>query len=201
MRIVSNLTEAEVVATFLRAEIDSPTWSPFILSRLLRLGKDRHLIDSPLYQEPDNRLRSDILGRTDPAGYRAGLFVHFPQELLWQRVVLDRLELERISYINQNKWLRLSGNTGKAIDAANRINSGFRESDLVEKIISTSKTCIPDISSVPEIILVSKGISAPPVALEGNTRITAYLMHSSLAELSVIIGLSSELSSWLQRNF
>jgi hypothetical protein len=200
MHTIDEIPESQVVVAFLHAEIDSPTRGKCILPRLAAIGRGRKLIDVPIYDDSENKLRSDVLGRTSDHGYRAGLFIHFPETISWQRAVLNRQELDEVRYINHAKWLALSGDTGKASDAANRINHGFQGSDLLPKILATANL-LSERPSAVEIILVSIDSSTCPVTLEGNTRLTAYLMQSSLTELSVIIGFSPELTKWLKRRF
>jgi hypothetical protein len=201
MMSIQTIEEDEMVATFLKAEINSPRWKESITNSLAQYGKDRRLIDQPdLMNADDNVTRSHVLGSY--RGYKLNkyLFTDFPNDVQWQKVVLDIKDLRCIRYLkNCPAWSELSGGTLLAADAARRIQDGIINSEEVIKVINDIRSAVELLKngqSFPEIILVAQSDFNQPIVLEGHVRLTAYLLVPSGAPISAILGHSSSLWKW-----
>src|SRR5436189_6456773 len=86
-------TENDMIAAFLRAEIDSSRYGRFIEPVLAEVGLDRRIIDQPdLVDEAQNRLRKRLLAfRGYPQEF---LFRGFPLDATWRRVGLEPRDFE-----------------------------------------------------------------------------------------------------------
>src|SRR5438067_1255396 len=110
MRHLGAISEREMVAHFLKTELDSVRFTQQLLELLQRDGMDRRIIDEPNLQNPaENAYRSRLLG--DYRGYKRGegIFRFVPDEAAWHRYALSREELARVRYINDDYWVELSG--------------------------------------------------------------------------------------------
>src|SRR5579872_3666695 len=93
-------SEHDMVASFLRAEINSSRYDDQILQPLTQRGLSRRLIDAPnLADAAENAARKWLLGFR---GYetRNLLFTGFPMDTQWRRVTLAPQDLARLRYAN-----------------------------------------------------------------------------------------------------
>jgi hypothetical protein len=126
MRIVESVSEDEMIAVFLKAEINSPRFGDSILNHLSHHTLDRHLIDDPdTSNEHDNQRRRDILDAYRSYTQKGDLFENFPQTMTWWRVALSRDDLTRVRYIKYSYWIELSSGTRRPVDAAPNIRNGM----------------------------------------------------------------------------
>jgi hypothetical protein len=198
MRLLRPATEAEMVATFLRGELDSERFGPE-LRRLLALGG--HALS--LVTEPDltdaaaNAVRASLLDDYRAYERRDGLFGGFPHDVEWTRAALTREEVLSILYIDWDWWLRLSGGTRRPFDAAARIRAGLvpgAEPQTDEPIAARLGSDDPP----PPLIVVTTPAREPLVLLEGHVRLTAYALFPDYlpAELEVLLGVSDGMEAW-----
>ena len=184
-----------MVATFLRAEINSPRFGQLILHLLQKDNVDRKVIDTPnVHDKAENVYRDTLLGEC--RGYRRneGIFKNFPDDVRWYRVLLDRFDLEKVKYINYNYWTDLSGGSRLALDTANRVEAGMVEKETAEWFLS-AVDAVKRGACFPELILVSNSREKDLVVLEGHLRLTAYLLASDCLprELPAIVGYSKRM--------
>jgi hypothetical protein len=198
MRIVRESSEAEVVAAFLRAELDSSRYRDTVLALLDEVGEDERLLRSPTITDAsENKLRATLLDRYRGWLGRQGLFGGFPKRVDWLRVALTRDEVLAILYINWDWWLRVSGGSRRPLDAATRIRAGDVPGSTVEEhepIAARLRSPDPP----PELIVVAPPDHARLVLLEGHFRLTAYALFPEwLPEpLEVFLGTSASISRW-----
>jgi hypothetical protein len=198
MRVLRSVSEAEVIATFLRAELDSPRYGDTIRELLAADGRDVSLIARPdVANSDDNAYRDSLLGRYRGWTSRIGLFNGFPHEVAWSRVALTRDEVLSILYIDWDWWLRISGGTRRPRDAARRIRAGEipgataePEEPLAARLAATEK--------LPGLIAVAPSDHSKLVLLEGHVRLTAYALFPSYLppELEIYLGVSDEIEAW-----
>ena len=100
MRFLRPATEAEVVETYVRAELDSP-----------RFGE---------------RTRAALAGHRDPAAALAatrgwsrneGMFEGWPEAVKWWRVAMTPDEVCALLFIDWDWWLTVTGGTRRPVDA------------------------------------------------------------------------------------
>jgi hypothetical protein len=122
---VRNASEHEVVALFLRTEIQSPRYAAQLLRLLDEDGANRAIVDGPdTSNSAGNAYRLALFTKFRGYGDRQGYFQDFPRDVSWQRVVLSPGELLQARYIDYDYWVELSGGSRLAPDAARNIRAG-----------------------------------------------------------------------------
>lgn len=193
MRTLRSITEDEMVAVFLRAELDSPRFGQRLRQLLCRDGIAENMVRQPdLHDAAANRRRRDLLAEFRGYGRNSELFHNFPDEIAWERVVLERGDLQGIEYIDYPYWFELAGGSRRARDAARRITAGVLPREQVAGYW-TLADLVRQGRAFPELILVGKSPRDDLVVLEGHARVTAYLMAAAYLppELEAIVGYSA----------
>ncbi|HST19307.1 MAG TPA: hypothetical protein VLK36_16825 [Gaiellaceae bacterium] len=198
MRIIGAATEDEMIAAFLRAEVDSERYGEKLLAILARDGRGVEVLRAP---DPavaaDNRYRRRVLDEHRAYERREGLFNGLPSRVDWARAALTAREVLEIRYIDWDWWLTLSGGSRSPLDAARRIRAGEIAgitADAGDEAIAAAA------ATSPELIAVTTPSHAPLVLVEGHARLTAYaLFPASLPEeLEILLGVSDEIAEWVQ---
>jgi hypothetical protein len=193
MRILRPATEDEVVATFLRAELDSGRYGPVLRQLLERDGVDVDVLARPdLADSEANRYRSSLLDEYRGFERRIGLFGGFPERVDWHRAALSRDEVLEILYIDWDWWLEISDATRLPKVAADKIRRGEVPGSTVEE----HRTLL-DVPQ-PELIVATTPDHAKLVVLEGHFRLTAYAMFPDLLpdELEIYVGEAEGMDVW-----
>jgi hypothetical protein len=198
MRTIEKITEEEVVAVFLMTEINSPRFSTAILHILEKDNVERKVVDCPnLHDEAENAYRAALLGEF--RGYRRDkkIFVDFPDNVQWERVLLNRQELERIKYIDWDYWLEISDNTRLASETVKKVRLEMVDEEEARGYWAISDALKRGLE-FPELILVSESKEDHLVLLEGHVRLTGYLLAPEYLplELSAIVGCSERMGEW-----
>jgi hypothetical protein len=197
MRVLSRVDEAEVVAAFLRAELESERFGPAIREALARDGVVPALVGAPeVTDEGQNAYRRELLGELRGWGRGKWLFGGFPEEIDWFRAALTPDEVASVLYIDWDWWLTLSGGSRRPADAAARIRSGEAPGspEWHEPIARRLHSGRP----LPELILVRAGPESRLVVLEGHVRLTAFMLFPEALppELELFLGESEQIVSW-----
>jgi hypothetical protein len=197
MRLLHPVSEDEVVAVFLRGELDSSRYGEKLSAILARDGRDLRVLRSPdLGDAETNAYRRQLLDEYRAYERRDGLFLGFPQAVEWFRAALERDEVLDILFINWKWWLELSGGTRRPRDAASRIRAGEVAgvtADEDEPLAQASAT-------QPELIAATTPAHSPLVLVEGHFRLTAYALFPEYVpeELEILLGVSDEMGDWCQ---
>jgi len=183
--------EAEVVAEFLGAEIDSNRWDQAIISRMPGLGLTPRQIRQPdLTDETANRQRASLLGQY--RGWRGNdyLFRGFPSEVEWALVRLDRTDFVKVRYANSPEWQELSRQTWDPQKGANRVKGGDSTIPAVIPVanIKAIATGLRDGRTFPPLIAVQARASDLIVLIEGHSRFTACCMVTKCESVDVLLG-------------
>jgi hypothetical protein len=121
MRIIRGGSEPEVVAAFLRGELDSPRYRERIRELLPAAGLGESALLAPELEDAEaNSRRARVLEEHRAWLRRDGLFGGFPEEVEWRLVGLHPDEVLSILYIDWDWWLRISDGTRLPLDAAAR---------------------------------------------------------------------------------
>jgi len=192
MRIVRAAREAEVVAAFLRAELESPRWGARLQAFL-----DEDARDAAVLQDPGaDAYRAELLDRHRGWLRRQGLFAGLPTELEWSLAALAPDEVLAIRYINWDWWLTASGGSRRPEDAAGRIRRGeIPGVTVAEHEPIAAQLAAPD---APELIAVGPPDFGSLVLLEGHARLTAAALFPDRLppELDLFVGASSDIQRW-----
>ncbi|HEY4347623.1 MAG TPA: hypothetical protein VGM80_08530 [Gaiellaceae bacterium] len=191
------MSEDEMIATFLRAEIDSARYGEKLGGLLAGAGHDPAVLRNPdLTNVRDNAFRRALLDEHRAYGRREGLFDGFPPDVEWFRAELSQDEVLDILFIDWDWWLAISGGTRKPRDAARLIRAG--QIAGVDAAGHEDVAAALDRSGQPELIAVAARAGAQLVLVEGHYRLTAYaLFPEHLPDrLEVIVGLSERITGW-----
>jgi hypothetical protein len=101
-------------------------------------------------------------------------------------------ELATVRYVDYDYWVELSGGTCLAIDAAPRIRAGVAPFGVSSEWALGMAQAVADGARFPPLILITTGPSGALVVLEGQARLTAYMLcpHRLPPELEVLVGSS-----------
>lgn len=198
MRIIEQIAESEMVATFLRAEINSLRFGASILLILERDGVERKIIDEPDENNAaENEYRDWLLGEL--RGYKRNeeLFDSFPNDIEWYRILLNRADFLQIKHMNYSYWIDLSGGSRLVADAVKRLAAGEIEKATARWIRAAANSVEQGVL-FPEIILVGQNRRSDLIILEGHLRATGYLASLDYLppELSAIVGYSEKIAEW-----
>jgi hypothetical protein len=197
LRKIDAISEDEMIATYLYAELHSPRFSKKVEAYLQQYAAGLRIVQSPdLRDEQENALRRTILGAYRGYGQGWGYFQGFPEQLRWERVGLSRQEVEQIKYIDYDYWVELSGGSRLAANGAMRVLAGHDIFGLSSKYFVDIAEILKRGTSFPPLILVGPNEESYLVVMEGHTRLTAYLIAPEHlpAELEVIVGFSEQIT-------
>jgi hypothetical protein len=186
-------TEDEMIAAFLRAEVDSPRWNDYVKAGLVVLGSERSLIDAPdLSDSLQNGLRRRLLGYR---GYhrRDLLFTGFPSDVTWRRVYLEAHDLENMQYIAHSNWSELSNGTRLVSFGARNLHR-YSSDERFQQIIPIAEAVRAG-NRFPPLIAVQHQ-EGHLVLIEGHSRATAYVMAGSVETAEAFVGSSPSMSNW-----
>ena len=174
MRILRTATEDEVLATFVRAELDSPRYGKTVSKLMKRVGDNPRAILNAYRSWPDQ-----------------GLFYGFPRQVDWFRAALSPEEVLDILYINWDWWLTVSGGSRSPRDAARLTRSGEATVDEEDEVVARAARINPELIAV-------RAPGSYLVLLEGHVRLTSYALFPEYLppELEIYLGESPEMPGW-----
>ena len=116
MRKIRDISEDEMIAVFLQAELNSVRFRQDIEAYLQQERIDPHILHAPDWRNAqENALRRAILGIHRGYGRNEGYFIGFPTDVRWERVTLTREELEQVRYVNGNRQITHFANLNLAV--------------------------------------------------------------------------------------
>jgi hypothetical protein len=198
MELLREISEDEMIAVFLRAELASERFGGAIRSLLARADLTPRLVQHPnLADAAENLARRRLLDDHRAYERRDGLFGGFPRDVAWHRALLAPNEVLDILFINWDWWLTLSGGSRRPRDAAARIRAGEipgQTPDEDEPIAAALRRSL----SPPELIALTTPGLQPLVLVEGHVRLAAYALfpHYLPRRLEILLGLSPNATAW-----
>src|SRR5712691_3315891 len=200
MRLLHPISEDEVVAVFLRGELDSSRYGEKLQALLARDGRALDVLRRPnLADSNENSYRRQLLDEHRAYDRREGMFIGFPRQIDWFRAALSAEEVLDILFIDWDWWLELSRGSRRPRDAAQRIRDGEVpgvSAEEHEPLAAALRTG----SRQPQLIAVTTSAHSPLVLVEGHYRLTAYALFPAYLpqELEILLGASDEITSWCQ---
>lgn len=199
MRILSNSSEAEMIACFLRGELTSRRFGPGLRAALTEAGLSERLVANPdLSDEHQNRARGDLLGVTRGYGQNRDVFDEsFPAKagVRWVRAELSQAELARVRYIDDSYWNELSGGSRLPVEAARRIEEGVRAFGVPNRRFIDAARAVARGKHFPPLILAGRRLD-DLVCLEGNLRLTGHALAGFPVEVECLIGTAPAMGRW-----
>ena len=192
MKILRPLTDAEVVSTFIRAELNSQRFRTKLLNVAKALGvSEVELLDSNTADDQLNENRRDVLVHARP-----GIMKTLPDDVVWHEVLLSAEEWLRIQYINDEPWAVFSDNTRLVSLGATK---ALQEPDrtIHQRMIEIHKK-MQHGERIEKIILLADPGLTKIVVVEGHVRATSYValgIHGA-AEIPVVLGTSQHPEKW-----
>jgi hypothetical protein len=201
MRELTRLTEHDMIAAFVRAELHSERFGTAVRTAMRRYRVALRAVEHPDTGDPrQNAQRLAILRDYRRYGLDRSLFDGFPyDDVVWSRVALRRDEVLAIRYIDDEYWVELSGGTRLPTEAARRLGAGQAdpESEYGGGFLRVAAALDASVS-FNEMIAVTAGGDSPLVALEGHLRLTAYALRPERIPdpLTVVLGTSPNMPRW-----
>src|SRR5437764_1330916 len=126
MRELERLTEHDMIAAFVHAELHSERFGAAVRAAMRRHGVRRRVVERPdTSNDAQNAQRLAVLRDYRRYGLDNSLFTGFPyDDVVWARVALTHDETQAIRYIDDDYWVDLSGGTRLPTEAARRIRAG-----------------------------------------------------------------------------
>jgi hypothetical protein len=198
VELLRSIGEDEMIAVFLRGELESERFGGAIRALLARNRVDEAVVHGPDFADAaQNKARRRLLDDHRAFERREGLFDGFPSDVAWHRAALSPDEVLDILFIDWDWWLELSGGSRQPRDAARRIRAGVaRDADVAghEPIAAAlRRTPLP-----PELIALTTPDLRPLVLVEGHVRLTSYAVFPEYLpeRLEILLGISREAASW-----
>jgi hypothetical protein len=202
MRRLRSSSEAEMVALFLRTELEAARFQAHLQVLLERAGLPERIITDPdLDDAGENQARRQLLAQ-HRGDYRGGtgMFQGFPSDTRWTWMAITPAELSRVRYIDDDYWVELSGGTRLATEAATRIRAGVAPFGVPSDWALGMARALAGGARFPPLILVTARHEdeGDMVVLEGHARLTAFMLRPDALppELDVLVGSSPSLPGW-----
>lgn len=185
MKRLRRITEAEVIAEFLKAEFYHPEYD-----------RDRQKFETFVYApdltaETDNAIRRALLFRR-----RATMWRELPDDVQWWEVEFDYQDLAKVNVFPRAQWRRISDGNFQALHVAERIrkqlNNG-KNGELLSKI-QVLRTRLQTDGPKTTVMLIGIDDERPLTLLEGNHRFISSLLlprEIVLRRLRLVCGFSA----------
>lgn len=196
MKLGKPTTQEAMVASWLRAECDSPRFAKPIKNAVARGAIKQTLITNPdLASTDDNAQRLALLRRVSRDNLR-----RFPwQSMRWHQLQLESKNEVGQLYTNPGMvWLAISHGTRQLSRAAEFIASIPETHDPHSHVLAIQERIAAGEKLEPPILVTSDAqLTRPLVILEGSLRLVAhYLAESSSLPVSCLVGISPRIESW-----
>jgi hypothetical protein len=167
MKKLLRVTEAEVLAAFLKAEFYHPEYEG-------DRRKFEDIVHNPnLADENENALRRALLYRR-----RGPMLRELPEDTQWWEIELEPEELDRINVFPRAQWRRVSDGNFQALHVAERIRGQLddgKSSELLAKI-HILRTNMQAEGPKSTVVLIGVDEEHPVTLLEGNHRFVSALL-------------------------
>ncbi len=187
MRKLSRITEAEVIAEFLKGEFYHAEYDRD------RAHFEALVFDPRLGDPTENALRRALLFRR-----RATMWRELPADTQWWEIELEPEDLERVRVFPRAQWRSIAGGNFRALHVAELLHRQFdpaKRGNLAAKIHAL-RTLMRSDGPRSTILLIGVDETQPATLLEGNHRFVASLLlprEIMLRRLRVVCGFSPDM--------
>jgi hypothetical protein len=196
MRKLRRITEAEVIAEFLKNEFYQEEFHHD------RGNFEQLVLEANVTNETENALRRALLYRR-----RGHMLRELPLDTQWWEVEIERSDLNLLRVFPRAQWRRLADGSFLLRDIVERIRTvrfSGRTRDFISKVQALSYRIRGEIHT-SSVMLIGVDEAKPFTILEGNHRLTAALLAGGdLIEnrFRVLCGFSSNMaqSCWYETN-
>ncbi len=195
MRKLRRITEAEIIAEFLRGEFFQKEYDAD-RERFTSLVEHPNLTDAR-----ENEIRRILLFRR-----RDTMWWELPEDRQWWEIEFEPEDVEQVSVFPRAHWRKIARGNFKALEVAARIRQ-LKETEpdeFVKKITDISATLSSDL---PQGMVIFLGIDEqrPVTLLEGNHRFMAALLaggpqHLRRARMVAVFSPQMEKCCWYKTN-
>ncbi|HXR73862.1 hypothetical protein [Actinocrinis sp.] len=193
MKLLRTISEAEMVAAFLKAEISSTRFGSEVRAVMRSFGVPEHLVIHPdPADDHENALRAEVLGAY--RGYRRNreMFEGVPDDLTWYKAELERSEIGNLRYVDYSYWNELTENTRLVkVGVANIMEGKVVFGVPNDRFLALAQDIRHGRHDFGPVILWAQDAAAPLEILEGHLRATALGLAGDEAPAAVeaIVGL------------
>jgi len=188
MRRLRRITEAEVIAEFLKNEFYQEEFHRD------RQQFEQLVLDADITREDENMLRRALLFRR-----RGHMWRELPSDTQWWEMQLDPEDLSKLRVFPRAHWRKIADGSFALADIVDRIRTrefSGKVADFISKIHSLSYQLRVwrDASSV---ILIGEDEDSMMTIIEGNHRLTAAMLgapHAVGAHFRVFLGMSQHMN-------
>jgi len=197
MRKLRHITEAEVIAEFLKNEFYQEEFHAD------RNDYEHLVLDADITNEAQNALRRALLFRR-----RGHMWREVPTDTQWWEVQLEPGDLEYIRVFPRAQWRRMAGDSFLLKDIVERIRSRrFRIStrDFIARVQALSYRLRSE-QDTSAVLLIGREENTPLTILEGNHRLSAALLAGTnvlQSRFRALCGFSERMAEccWYETNF
>jgi len=195
MRRLRRLTEAEIIAEFLRGEFFQKEYDAD-RERFSSLVENPNLTDAS-----ENEIRRILLFRR-----RDTMWWELPEDRQWWEIEFEPEDVERVSVFPRAHWRKIARGNFRALDVAARIRQ-LKSTEPDEFVRKISDICANLSSNVPQGMVIFLGIDEerPVTLLEGNHRFIAALLaggpqHLRNTRMVAVFSPQMEKCCWYKTN-
>lgn len=174
MRYLSESSEKEMVAEFLKGEYKSPKHSVKIKSLLKELGIPSEYLQNPnLEDKTQNDMRAKILTKYRGYSDKKGVFSIVPDGIVWQLQELNKTDVLGLYHIGLPYWHKLSQSTNKVKVSVETVMEDEEVEGRPNQPFYKVATDIEQGLKLPPLIIVKNPKTEHLVVIEGNVRAVA----------------------------
>jgi hypothetical protein len=194
-RLIRRVSEDEVIAEFLKSELDDPAFRQY--QETLR----KVLTKPDLADAGENAIRRALLFIRHLA-----LWEEIPIGTDWYEMGIDEADLGQIRVFPRAQWRKLARGCFSINEIADRIRTGQHHVDapFLDKITAIGDRFLTDDPGFAAVILIGLNNSEPLTILDGNHRVVAAMLLSPgrLKSVRFLCGLSPRMTEccWYKTN-
>ena len=184
-------TEDEMIAAFVRAELESPRFGAALRTTLAELGMSVEVVSAAPSIAGANEARRQLLAAYRGWGQYESVFGGMPDDVVWSWADLDESVLrERVFTI---KWY---------FEEAFGTRSAHEIAEMKRRAADTSRSqlerSVAEGRMLEPLILLAEPDLRRLVILEGHSRIVSYLANPDLVAFPIpaMVGTSSRVAEW-----